>query len=331
MLGAYTHLTFVFVVASHAAAVLFLEIPSLSSPRQGFRRLAMPLAAIFLSAALSVGCYAPMLRGVVDYYVHGSVKMKGLSTPLWALFETLRGLELGFGSQLVISAGAFLVGCGLWGYWRTNRQAFFLLVLPGLVTVLGLAVALGKMYPRYLFSLAGFAILIVVRGAMVLGALLSRLAGSPYRIAIGRAIGITCIALVITVSAASLARVYRLPKQDFTGAMRLVDSARTLTDVVLTAGAAAWPIERYYLRDWPQLMDIKQIAPFSPGRRVWLIYAFPRYIEDETPGLMDEIERRFRRVEVFPGTLEHGEVYVCVKDAAEGDVAKKGRPSRSVP
>ena len=147
--------------------------------------------------------------------------MKGLSTPLWALsWRPCAGLELGFGSQLVISAGAFLVGCGLWGYWRANRQAFFLLVLPGLVTVLGLAVVLGKMYPRYLFSLAGFAILIVVRGAMVLGALLSRLAGSPYRIAIGRAIGITCIALVITVSAASLARVYRLPKQDFTGAMR---------------------------------------------------------------------------------------------------------------
>ena len=47
--------------------------------------------------------------------------------------------------------------------------------LRAVVTVLGLVAMRGKMYPRYLFLLVGFAILIVVRGAMVLGALLARL------------------------------------------------------------------------------------------------------------------------------------------------------------
>ena len=56
--------------------------------------------------------------------------MKALSTPGWALLETLRGLQLGFGSQLVLAVGAIFVGCGLWGYWKENRPAFLLLVIP---------------------------------------------------------------------------------------------------------------------------------------------------------------------------------------------------------
>ena len=284
------------MVASHAAAALFIEIRSPNDLRRATSRLVMPLAAIVLSAALTVACYAPMLGGVIDYYVHGSGKMKGLSTPGWALLETVRGLQLGFGSQAVLAAGAFLIGCGLWDYWRENRMAFFLLVLPGLFTILGLAVVLGKMYPRYLFPLAGFAILIVVRGAMVLGSAASQVA--PFllgeasaqpaaelasisgdssaarterarrRTRLGHAIGIASIMLVIVISAGSLGRVYRHPKQDFSGAMRLVDASRATAEPVLTAGAAAWPIQRYYGRDWPQLMDIKQIEAFSPARRV---------------------------------------------------------------
>jgi mannosyltransferase len=317
-LGAYTHLTIVFVVVSHAIAVLLLAPQRSERREEGPGWLARPMAAIVLSGVLTVALYAPMLSQVINFYLHGTAKMKALSTPGWALLETLRGLQLGFGSQLVVAAGAFLVGCGLWGYWKENRPAFLLLVLPGVVTGLGLVVVLGKLYPRYLFLLAGFAILIVVRGAMVLGALLARLGNSPRRSALGQAIGIGSIALVIVASAGSLGRVYGHPKQDFSGALRFVESERQGTEPVLTAGAAAWPIQHYYERDWPQIKDIKQIESFSRhARRVWLVYTFPSYIEDETPGLMDAIERKFKTIRIFPGTLEHGEVFVCVKDLAE--------------
>ena len=58
---------------------------------------------------------------------------------------------------------------------------------------------------------------------------------------LGRAIGIGCMVLVITASAASLGRVYRHPKQDFSGALQFVESERRGAEPVLTAGAAAWP------------------------------------------------------------------------------------------
>jgi len=323
-LGTYTHLTFVFVVLSHAAIVVLLTAQSLRRRGEDRRWLVMPIAAVGLSGVLTLACYAPILGQVGHFFLHSPPKMKATSTPGWALLETLRGVQLGFGSQLAVAAVGLLVGFGLWGYGRENRLAFLFLVLPAVVTGLGVVGMSGKMYPRYLFLLAGFAVLIVVRGAMVLGAQLDRLGGPHRGNAPAQAIGIGILALVIAASAATLGRVYRHPKQDFSGALQFVESARRGDEPVLTAGAAAWPYQRYYGRDWPQLRDMGQIESIRGGaRRVWLVYTFPRYIEDETPGLMDAIGRRFRTIRVFAGTLNDGAVYVCVHDVA--DSASLGR------
>ena len=288
------------MVASHAAAALFIEIRSPNDLRRATSRLVMPLAAIVLSAALTVACYAPMLGGVIDYYVHGSGKMKGLSTPGWALLETVRGLQLGFGSQAVLAAGAFLIGCGLWDYWRENRMAFFLLVLPGLFTILGLAVVLGKMYPRYLFPLAGFAILIVVRGAMVLGSAASQVA--PFLLGEASAQPAAELASISGDSSASCTEWCPSPHQarpcnryrqhhacdrhlgwlagpggspSQTGFLRGHATVGRFACNNCQAGsdgrAAAWPIAAATKpRDWRQLMDIKQIEAFKSGStRSW--------------------------------------------------------------
>ena len=64
-LGAYTHLTFVFVVVSHAAAVLLLAAQSFRGGREALSWLAMPIAAIVLSGVLTLALYAPMFGQVV--------------------------------------------------------------------------------------------------------------------------------------------------------------------------------------------------------------------------------------------------------------------------
>ncbi len=317
-LGAYTHPTFVFVVVGHAAVVLILAAQSLRRGRAEGRWLALPFAAIVLSGLLSLALYAPIIGQVAHYYQTTSGKMKAVSTPGWALLEMLRGLQLGLGSQVVLGAGAVFVGCGLWGYWRENRLAFLLLVIPAVMMGCGVIGMRGSMYPRYLFLLLGFGVLIVVRGAMVLGDWLGRLGKPSRNAAFGRAIGIGCMVLVSLASAASVGRVYRHPKQDFGGALRFVESARRGSEPVMTAGAAAWPYQNYYGRDWPQIKSLEQIDSIGgQTHRVWLLYTFPRYIEDETPGLMAAIHRQFKTVRVFPGTLNQGEIFVCVNDPRE--------------
>lgn len=316
--GAYTHATFVFVVIGHAAVTLLLAAQSSREGWDGRRWLAKPITAIVLSGVLTIAFYAPILGQMMQYYRQRSGQMRAVSTPGWALLETVRGLELGLGSQLMLVLAASLVGLGLWGYWKENRLAFLMLVSPTAAAGLGVIAMRGSMYPRYLFLLVGFGILIVVRGAMVLGAMLGRL-GNPLRdVAIGQMIGVGCMVLATIGSATTLGGVYRHPKQDFSGALQFIESERRAAEPVLTAGAAAWPYQHYYGRDWPKLEDPKQIESMSrQSRRVWLVYTFPRYIEDETPGLMDAIQRSFKTIRVFPGTLGHAEVFVCVKDSAE--------------
>jgi 4-amino-4-deoxy-L-arabinose transferase-like glycosyltransferase len=317
-LGAYTHLTLVFVVVGHAATILLLAMASPRSRSAGLRWLTMPTAAVAVSGILTLALYAPFFGQVVHYFQHLSGKMKAVSTPGWALVETLRGLEIGFGSQVMLLVGALFVACGLWGYWKANRVAFLLLVLPPAAAGLGVIAMRGSMYPRYLFLLVGFAILIVVRGAMVLGGAAGRLAGGGREAAWGPVIGIGCMVLLCAASIATLGRVYRHPKQDFFGALQFVEQERRGSEPVLTGGAAAWPYQHYYGRDWPKLKNIAQVESIrGQARRVWLVYTFPRYIEDETPGLMEAIGRRFKTLRVFPGTLAHGEVFVCVNDVAE--------------
>jgi mannosyltransferase len=317
-LGAYTHPTFALVVLGQGAVVLIVAAHSKWRGHDNPIRIGPPCAAIVLSGVLALALYAPFIGQFAQHYRGHAGQMRAVSTPLWAAVEAWRGLELGLGSQLVLAAGAVLVGCGLLGYWRENRIAFLLLVVPSAVTVLGVVGISRSMYPRYLFFALGFGILIVVRGAMVLGSALGRLAASSRDAGLGRAIGTAFMLLLIGASAASLGRVYRLPKQDFAGALEFLESRRRPPEPVLTAGAAAWPYQNYYGRAWPKIKDSKQIdAMGGRDRRVWLVYAFPSYIDDETPGLMDEIRRQFRTVRVFPGTLSQGEVYVCVKDVTE--------------
>jgi mannosyltransferase len=317
-LGAYTHPTFAFVIIGHFLLILVVAAQSLRRGGNGWRSLALPAGAIVLAGLLTLALYAPLIGPFVDHYHKSSGQMKTLSTPGWAVVEALRGLELGLGSQLALLAAATLVGCGLYSFWRDNRLAFLLLVLPSIVTVVGVVGISGSMYPRYLFFTLGFAILIVVRGAMVLGNAVSRLGDPSKQAGRGRVIGSACILLVIIASAATLGRAYRHPKQDFAGALAFVESQRRATEPVVTAGAAAWPYQNYYRRDWPKIKDIKQVESIrGQARRVWLVYTFPRYIEGETPGLMDAIGLEFKTIRVFPGTLLDGEVFVCVKDVAE--------------
>jgi 4-amino-4-deoxy-L-arabinose transferase-like glycosyltransferase len=313
-LGAYTHPTFVFVVIGQAIAIVLSALSFLPATRDERVRIAKPLGAVALAGLLTLIFYAPIIGQVRQYYQQSSGKMRAVSTPSWALFEMIRGLQIGLGSLFVLAVAGLMLGCGLWGYWKRDRRAFFLLFCPMAVASLGMIAMRGSMYPRYLFMLFGFVILIIVRGAMVVGDFAANIGARKRDPAMGRLIGTLCMGLVIAASAATLGRVYRLPKQDFLGPLRFVESQRSPAEPVFTAGAAAWPYEHYYLRDWPKVKSVEKLRSIaSQAGRVWLIYTFPRYIEDETPGLMDVIERDFETVRVFPGTLSNGEVYVCVK------------------
>ena len=146
--------------------------------------------------------------------------------------------------------------------------------------------------PRFFFFLLGFALILVVRGAMQCGRL-----------------ALVIVGAIAVVSAVSLRFNYQFPKQDFEGALRYVEAHRQPNEPVLTAGAAMFPYASYYQRSFTPLEEPGPLESLiAQSGRAWVVYAFPEYFDPQLDALLTAKcgERR-----VFPGTVGGGDVTVC--------------------
>lgn len=307
-LGVYTHLTMMFLVASH---LLVCGGYFLSQGRnaQYPKNWKFALQGFLTGGAITLLLYAPILTQVQNFFLHRPSLMKAVSTPKWAFWETLRGLTLGFGTTAVLFGAGGLVALGAWSYFRQSRLVFALFALPGVLTLLGAIAARGTMYPRFYFSLIGFAVLILIRGLSAFADLAGRLAHSPRLTPVLTAVLASCLLIAAGVS---LLRNYRYPKQDFAGAVEFLNTHKTTGETVTTAGATTYPMREYYGKSWESVDTANKLDEIChQGRAVWLVYTFPRYLEAAVPGISEVIRKEFKTVRMFPGTLGDGDVYVA--------------------
>ncbi len=314
-IGAWTHLTMVFVAAGHAAACAALFATRREAyPATVWRRVA---EGFVLSGGFTLLLYAPVLGDVTHYFTRKPSGLRGISTPRWALAEGVRVLLAGLGGAgaaaalVALAAGTLLFGGGLLSLWRTRPLVLGLFVLPGFVTVAGALAARGTMYPRFFFSLAPYAVLIAVRGAFVIAEALTRRgdpAGAPRRAA---RLGTAGMAALIALSALSLGRLWRYPKQDFDGARRWLEAHRAPGDAVATVDITTPTYRDYFGLSWAGVTTAAELAALRAGRRVWLVYTFPRYLQRGAPEVYAITERECRDATVFRGTVGGGDVYVC--------------------
>ena len=316
-LGAYTHLTMVFIVAGHAAVCMALL--ATNSGRVMWTRNRTTILLAFVAAGLgALLLYSPVLLQVQSFFTSRTSNLKGVSTTSWAMLETVRVLALGFGAgnavlgAVVIAAGGALFAVGVASYARHNLVALALFVAPVVVIFAGAAVARGTFYPRFLFALAGFGVLIGVRGVFVAADWVERrVRPSAAGAARSERFGTALMACAILLSCASLAKLYRLPKQDFLGAERHIESNRAASESVAVAGAAITAYRDYLHHDWPQVKTAAQLNGMRSNQAVWLVYTFPRYLARSAPEVMAIAKQECRDAPEFRGTLGDGDIVVC--------------------
>jgi 4-amino-4-deoxy-L-arabinose transferase-like glycosyltransferase len=309
-LGCYTHLTMVYVVAGHALIVGVRLIAGMKG-KFDVRPFLTPLFGFSLFALLTIALYLPLLTGVETYFAEkaGSTSTQ-VATPGWAIIAALNGIGEGFGGLVgVVLALALLAIGGLSYLWRAPTL-LAIYVLPAPIVVLSAAILQHPIRPRFFFVLAGFVLLVLVRGALVAGREAARrLPAINGRRVPEMAIGIAVIAVICGLSAASLPRNYAIPKQNFTGAMAYLDSAAPAGEPVYVVGYVAdVAFDDYHARSWPVLQTAEALTAVNGP--FWVTYTFRDYIERGAPDMWRAITDRCAEAAAFPGTLAGGDVYV---------------------
>jgi hypothetical protein len=309
-LGAWTHMTMLFVILGHF--VMF----AVHALRKRHER---PSPWIGMLGFVFAGLLVFQLHALVLPQLFGGTLWQGVQStvgdwknPVWTVLEMLRGLAGANLGGIVAFAGLLVLGVGVSSYAREEPVVVQLLFLPAALGGL-LTMALGHpLWPRFFFFAAGFAVLVVVRAATVLGRWAARLLRRTPRT--GEILGTAFAVLGILLMLPSLRHVYA-PKQDFGGAFSYVREHQQPGDIVVTVGIATDAFRKLHGVDWPAVEEPAALdAVRASARRTWMVYTLPLHVESVYPELMAKVREDFAVEAKFWGTLGGGTIFVCRAD-----------------
>lgn len=291
-LGLAVQLAMVFTLLAHGLVWLF-----------GLRKAAGRVDAGWVLGAWTFGAlwtlqfYALGMPELLGTAIHEPSANAKWTLPSWLVGELLRNL----GPNALMAAGAILGAAlalgGCRTLWKRRPEALPLMLGPGVLVGAAVVAMRHNIWPRVFFFCMGFAVPLAVAGGWA----------AAERLAVPRRAGWALVLLLAAASASTLPRCYRWPKQDFLGAKSFVESQRAQGETAAAAGLAGPVYARYYAPQWPAAVTIEQLRRTDPD---WLVYTLPIEIQAFQPAVWDVIEREYEIMEVFPGTLGQGEVFV---------------------
>jgi len=312
--GMWTHLTMVFVVLTHALVYAGTLLVLLVRKQPVRPRLSWgPFLAMLMGATFTLQLYALALPEFLSVGLHEVSLESEWTSPWWVVTETIRNLRIGFSGVVIVFGGALMVALGWLSLLRRSAQSALILVLSPVIAG-GTMVALGhNLWPRFFFFAMGFALLIVVHGAMIFPTLITdRFTSLPLAQSLSATAGLATACLMIVASAVTVPRNYAHPKQDYSGARDYVERQRGPNDVVVAVGLAGVAYRSYFAPTWSVAQTEAELDALRQGRKnVWLIYTLPVEVKAYRQDVWQIIQSDFAIVKVFPGTLGGGEIVVC--------------------
>lgn len=310
-LGCYTHLTMVYVIFSQGmiagASILFSQ-----EEKFALKPFYLPAFGFVLAGLITIFLYLPLFADVATFFEEKKVEpAKQVATTGWAIAETLRGLNVGFAGIGGGVIAAALLAVGLISYLRQSLTLSALFVLPAPVIVAAAVLLQRPMFPRFFFVLAGFALIVAVRGAFVIGRQIAKIAPPPRFLgAPENGWGVFITLVLVAVSIAALPAQYALPKQNFTGAIAYLErEAAPGEKIFLIGGSSGMPLVDYYGKKWPVLFEPPEIerAASAPS---FVVFTFADYIRLRRPDVWTAINQRCAPGASFPGTVTGSDVVV---------------------
>lgn len=315
----YTHLSAGFVIAAHG--LVYVGAWGLQcvrgGPLQGLRGAA-PIAG-FLGAGVLVGLlHLPLLAQAIATVGRvsgraGTSSMAEWQSPLRTAQEILGSVgDLGLLAPVALTAAVVLaiLGAILIARWAPVLVAVYVVHIPLSLAVL--AALSFRIWPRYFFVDLGFVMLAIVAATFAIsqraGALLLRRFASP---AIAELPWRGAVTVMVAASAVLLAKNYEHPKQDFAGAVALIERQRQPGDITTSVGLATDTMRNYFAPTWPVVTTGEDLGRLlASGHPVWLVTAFQSHTEKQRADVMAIVREQFDLIARLPGTLGDGTVRV---------------------
>ena len=307
-LSIWIHLTAAFVIVAHGLVWLVLAIRAL---RAGTPREVRPgLLAMGLTFALTLVLYAPILVSVVEVTNSGDggVFVRRSQVTSWVIGEFVAGFTRSTptGWPLLVVTLVALV-CGAASYWRQSPLAASLLVLPLPVALVVISLFAYVFFPRYVFILLPFVLLIAVRGGFWLASRVLPFTTPRHALAIGTALALA--------GGFMLPNAWK-PKQDFAAAATLLEEQRRQGDGVVCLGLMQLPLRDYLGVDCEGVDSLEELSRIEARHaRVWLLYTLPTPTAAQRPAIWQRLHESdaYRLIEEFPGSLRGGEIRVLLR------------------
>jgi mannosyltransferase len=314
-LGAYTHVTMIFIVTGH----FIIYLRSLSDRRHekwphrwSGLFLGFGLAGLLTLALFSV-VLPQLFGGTLSQGAEKSAAVTVWKNPLWTVSEFIRASKVDAWRSVLAVLAFSVFGAGLWSFIRTCPVVIGLLIIPTFICAVTTLWMGHPLWPRLFFFNSGLIALVVVRGVMQFARVATRsLNLAPTKAApIGTAL---CIGLLL-ISAASTIKAYA-PKQDYLGALNYIQQNYQPGDAIVTVGVmVAFPYKNLYKTDWKEVETVEDLKLIrSRSKRVWLLYTMPVYLEQANPEIMTAIRNDFKVMKEFYGTLGGGAIVICRSD-----------------
>lgn len=321
-LGIYTLPTMAFVATAQGLVAGWCVVREYDL-RRDHSMLVRLLSLLVLAVGLTLTLYAPTLDQVVRFFfVERPFRGPSPSGLLWALGEGMRGLRSGFGSWLVLAAVGLLAAAGAWSLARRRPLELALITAPAVLTLVGAVAIRGAVMPRYLVHFLPFGYLLLAGGLCLAAEAVGRRVGLSSPVPAWTA---TLLALLLVAGQApALARNYRLPKQDFEGALRWIEETAVPDDVIAVVGVTD-VYTTHWGRPWRVLRRPEELSALRSDKRVWVLYTLPRYVAFKNPPMWSTLQRLCRAPRIFPGTLGDGALTVCEIAPLESSVLPHGR------
>lgn len=309
-LGAWIHLTMLFVVVGHALLVVHRRLPGPTRAGALVARLREPLLGLTATAVVAAAVYAPM---VGDLFAVTAVEGRSGTVPQWsstgwAVRETAARVLASF-PRPGLALGALV--CGVAGVVSVARRVPVLLELLLLPVAVGLVVVVGSghhVWPRFFFFAGGLAALVTAAGATALGAAVARRITRDAAL-VGHAKTAAAVLLVAAV-ALGIPGAYG-PKQRYAEAVALVERLRQPDDAFTTSGPAAPVFLDAWRLPWTRVGTADELDRVRAGAaRTWLVHSFPVHLRSARADVAAALDRDFELVARFDGTLRGGEILV---------------------